>query len=138
MAIDLDTLVIGPTVQIFGTAGTFTPMVPVLDRGGNQTLGTDGEPIRQAGTPYAVTGVYDDQFLEVTPGGNGPFTATDALDLGAPGGISEAMPVYGVQLSAMQTAPAQGDQITLGSTTYVVREVRPDGHGWAKLLLNAL
>lgn len=134
--IDLDALVIGPTVQAFGTAGTYTPMTPALDRGGNETYSPDGQPLRQAGTPYAVTGVFDEQFLEVTPGGGGPFSATDAMDLGAPGGISEAMPVYGVQLSAMLTTPVQGDQVIINGTTYAVREVRPDGHGWAKLLLN--
>lgn len=134
--IDLDTLVIGPAVETFGTAGTYTPMAPILDAGGNETYGPDGEPVRQAGTPYPVIGVFDEQFLEVTPGGRGPFSATDAMDLGAPGGISESMPVYGVQLSAMLTAPQQGDQLTIGATAYLVREVRPDGHGWAKLLLN--
>lgn len=136
MAVDLDSLVVGPTIGIFGTSGTYTPMTAVLDTGGNETYGPDGEPIRQAGTPYAVTGVFDEQFIEVTPGGKGPFSSTDALDLGAPGGLTDAMPVYGVQLSAMLTEPAQGDALTIGSTAYVVREVQPDGHGWAKLLLN--
>lgn len=134
--IDLDTLVIGPTVQAFGTAVSYQPLIPTLTPLGAPIYDDNGDPVGTFGTAYAAVGVFDEQFIEVTPEGKGPFSSTEALDLGAPGGITGAMPVLGVQLSAMQTAPAQGDKVTINGTAYLVREVQPDGHGHAKLLLN--
>lgn len=134
--IDFDALVIGPTVSTFGTTATYQPMTQLADSSGRPITGSDGKPFSTPGTPYTATGVFDEEYVEVTPDGRGPFPSTESLNYGAAGGITEARPVFGVQLSAMQTAPQQGDQLTIDGTTYVVREVQADGHGWAKLLLN--
>ncbi len=77
------------------------------------------------GAMVTVTGVYDEQY-----------TAVDMLD---GQGVTSAMPVLGVQLSQFVTPPQQGDALTIVRTSeaFLVKEVRPDGHGWAKLLLNA-
>lgn len=134
--LDLDALVIGPAVNTFGTAVTYQPIIPTITPLGDPTYDDNGNPIGTYGAGYVAVGVFDERFMEVTAEGRGPFSSTEALDLGAPGGVTGAMPVLGVQLSAMQSAPAQGDKITINGTAYLVREVQPDGHGHAKLLLN--
>ena len=86
-----------------------------------------GEAVSYAfagGVPVPITGVYDEQY-----------TAVDVVD---GQGVTSSMPVLGVQLSQLSSMPQQGDELVIVRTTqrFVVREVRPDGHGWAKLLLN--
>lgn len=77
-----------------------------------------------AGAPLTVTGVYDRPFLDA--------------ELAGGTGVSTTAPVIGVQLSQFSLAPAQGDRLTVLRTgeSFIVREVQPDSHGWAKLLLN--
>ena len=133
--IDLNALVIGPAISAWGQSVTYTPFIPTLVNGA-LVLNANGDPTGDYGTPYTATGVFDEQFMEITPLGAGPFVATEGMEFGATGGISDAMPVLGVQLSAMQTVPAQYDRVTIGAVVYQVKEPRPDGHGWAKLLLN--
>lgn len=136
MAIDWSALVVGITVDVFGTPGIYTPMTPITDAPDQPVLTWNGDPITVAGMPYACTGVFDEAFMEVDPSGSGPFASTERADFGSIGGITEVRPVYGVQLSAMQSEPTQSDQVVICGTTYVVKEVQPDGHGWALLLLN--
>lgn len=141
--IDFDALVVGPAVDTFGGPITYTPFVPTLDANGSPLTDDNGDPIGTLGTPYStgvdgkpLVGVFDAQFQEVTTLGKGPWDSADAIEFGAPGGITEARPVIGVQLSAMQTYPAQYDEVTIGTTVYEVKEVQPDSHGWALLTLN--
>lgn len=72
----------------------------------------------------SITAVFDEQYIGVEPA-NGQAVAT-------------AMPVLGVQLSQFPAPPQQGDSVLIQRTgeRFVVREVRPDGHGAAKLMLN--
>jgi hypothetical protein len=76
------------------------------------------------GTAFAITGVFDEQYTDVMVADGQPITST--------------MPVLGVQLSQFTNPPQQGDTLIITRTaeTFVVKEVRPDGHGWAKLMLN--
>lgn len=134
--IDFDALVVGPTVSTFGQSVTYQPMLPLIGANGMQSINSNGDLMTTPGTPYAASGVFDAEFIEVTPLGRGPFVSSEAFDIGASGGISEARPVLGVQLSSMLSTPSQGDQVTIGAVKYDVKEVQPDGHGWAKLLLN--
>jgi hypothetical protein len=134
--IDLDALVIGPTIATFGQPVTYTPMTPQTDPNGRVMYNPNGDELLTAGTPYAAVGVFDQEYMEITPLGRGPFTSTEAMDFGATGGITEARPVLGIQLSAMLSTPTQGDTVLIGTALYVVKEVQPDGHGHAKLLLN--
>jgi len=72
------------------------------------------------------------------PGISGIFDAAYRdVDLSDPLGTTTVTPVLGVRLALFSTEPAQDDTVQVPSvnTTYVVREVRKDGHGWAKLML---
>lgn len=76
------------------------------------------------GTPFTVMGIFDDSYQEVNlEGGMGIPTTT---------------PVFGINLSQFTVAPQRGDELTRHKTgeIFVVREVRSDGHGAAKLMLN--
>lgn len=101
--IDWDNLVLGPCMATFGEAVTYT---------------------YASGAPIQITGVFDEQYTDVTLADTQPIAST--------------MPVLGVQLSQFPTQPQQGDTLTITRTAeaFVVKEVRPDGHGAAKLMLN--
>ena len=133
--IDFNALAVGPSVAIFGEGVTYLPFTPVLV-GGAPVLDQNGNEIGSLGAGYLATGVFDMQFLELRISGGSPYAANEAMEYGLVGGISEATPILGVQLSAMQTVPRQQDQVVIRGVTYVVKEVRPDSHGHAKLLLN--
>ncbi|MDA8230152.1 MAG: hypothetical protein M0006_02315 [Magnetospirillum sp.] len=107
MAIDWDTAVIGPCMDVFGEPVTYAPA---------------------AGGMFVVTGVFDEAYREIDS-----ITAD-----GVP--LTGEMPVLGVQLSQFAQPPVQVDQLTVQRTgiTYVVKEVRLDGHGGAKLMLGYL
>lgn len=70
-----------------------------------------------------ILGVFDAAYRDV--------------DLSDPLGTTTITPVLGVRLALFTADPAQDDTVQIPSvnTTYVVREVRKDGHGWAKLML---
>lgn len=108
-ALDLDALVLGPCVAAFGEAAQGYP-VPVYTPA--------------AGAPFALDGVFDRGYREI-----------DQLT-GVP--ISTAMPVLGVRLAQFPAGvtPQPNDHLTIRGVTYLVREVRPDGHGHARLMLS--
>jgi hypothetical protein len=118
MAVDWSRLVIGPTVEVFGV----------------RVLFNSGEHF------FDITGVFDEAYLELTPLGRGGDD-TETFSLGSPGAITSERPVLGVQLSQFPHYPKQGDTLEIlegeqRGERFVVKEVRPDGHGWAKLPLN--
>lgn len=110
--IDWDGLVVGAVTQVFGEAVTYFP---------------------QGAAAFAATGVYDEEYLDQDAVGREPLA-----QIGGMVNLSGSRPVLGVQLSAFPVQPSQGDLVKVLRTgdTFVVREVRPDGHGHAKLLLN--
>lgn len=118
MPVNWDSLVIGPCNGVFGEAVRYSPA--------------------SGAASFAISGVFDEAYIEVTPMGAGPFQSTELSALGAPGGITSDAPVLGVQLSQFAVPPIQGDSLTVQSIgqAFVVKEVQPDGHGWALLLLN--
>ena len=75
------------------------------------------------GSSFPITGVYDDAYRSVDLSGMG---------------VTSDMPVVGVRLAEFPSLPRQGDQLTVQRTgaTFDVKEVQPDGHGWAMLKLN--
>ena len=86
-----------------------------------------GEPVTfipKFGLQFAGSGVFDEAYREV--------------DLAGGMAVTTEMPVLGIRTSQMQNLLQQGDQVFVPSRnlTYVIREVRIDGHGSAKLLLN--
>lgn len=79
-----------------------------------------------AGGSFAITGVFDDAYLK------------EVMFEDASSGVTEVSAVLGVQLSQFVSLPVQNDQLAVPSanSTYVVRQVRPDSRGAAKLLLS--
>lgn len=111
--IDWDTVVIGPATAIFGEPVLYIP----------------------AGQPgMTITGVFDVAYKPLTPLGG--HMGLEPLDIGLSGDTNSVGPVLGVQLSQFSQLPAQDDVLTVRDVLYRVREVQPDGHGVAKLLLN--
>ena len=87
-----------------------------------------GEPVTYIpaiGADFAILGVFDEAWREV-----------ELLDTEL--GNTSVTPVLGVRLNQFPNPPQQNDQVRIArvNSTYRVREVRPDGHGGAKLLLN--
>lgn len=92
-------------------------------------MGVFGEPVTYrplAGGSLSITGVFDNAYLK------------DVMFEDASSGVTEIHPVLGVQLSQFPSPPLQNDMLSVASvnTTYVVREVRPDSRGAAKLVLS--
>lgn len=113
--IDWDQAVLGPLLAVFGEADppTYYPRV---------------------GLPFAIDGVFDEAYREVAINGDGaPMNTTS--------------PVLGIRLAqfAGRPDPTQGDRVKIASARssltgqpgamFVVRNVEPDGHGWAFLRL---
>jgi len=91
--------------------------------------GVFAEPVTYmpyAGGSFAITGVFDDAYLK------------EVMFEDASSGVTEVSAVLGVQLSQFPSLPVQNDQLSIPSanSTYVVRQVRPDSRGAAKLLLS--
>lgn len=91
--------------------------------------GIFGESVTYAprsGAAFQITGVFDDAYQK------------EVLFDDATTGVTTVAAVLGVQLSQFLAAPAQNDSLQVASTgaTYVVREVRVDSRGGAKLLLS--
>ena len=105
--IDWDALVIGPCMETFGEAA--------------------GVPYTRAGgATFTVDGVFDEGSIN--------------LRLVADPSFVENGPVLGVRLSQFPTdydpRNAKDDTFVVRGVTYVVREGRPDSHGWALLSAN--
>ena len=84
-----------------------------------------------------------------TPAGGEGFLLADSVfdrayllvTLDADGSENTARrPVLGVRDALFAVPPAQNDLVFIPSVgiTYIVKEVQPDGHGWSKLMLNAV
>lgn len=91
-------------------------------------MGVFGQPATYqppGGVAFNVSVVYDEAYQELA-----------ALDDGSD--LTIETPVVGVQLSEFTTAPEQGGQLTITGTgeVFLVKQVRPDGRGGAKLMLN--
>jgi hypothetical protein len=107
--IDWDTVLLAPVEGVFGQTAMYQAA------GGAQT---------------PVNGVFDEAVTDV-----------DVMD-GVP--VTTKRPCFGFRVIQLATPAAQGDSLLVYAatpapsvdTTYIVREVRVDGHGWCFLLLN--
>lgn len=106
MSIDWNAVVIGPLIGVFGEPVVYMPFA--------------------GGAAFQISGVFDDAYLK------------EVLFEDASTGVTEVHAVLGVQLPQFASPPIQNDQLSVASvnTTYVVRDVRPDGRGGAKLVLS--
>lgn len=92
-------------------------------------MGIFGEPVNYlpaVGVSFQVTAIFDKGYQKELLFDDGTV------------GVTAEMPVLGIQLSQFPVMPVQGDRLSIASvnTTYIVREVRQDSHGGAKLMLN--
>ena len=80
----------------------------------------------QNGSAFPITGVFDNAFLK------------EVMFEDASTGVTTVHAVLGVQLSQFPVLPAQNGLlfVTSVNTTFVVKEVRMDSHGGAKLILS--
>ncbi|WP_175950375.1 hypothetical protein [Burkholderia sp. BCC0405] len=107
--IEWDALLLAPIEAIFAQSATYTT---------------------RAGVAYPLSGVFDEAVTDVDVTSSPPVTTVH--------------PVFGYRVIALPVPAHQGDTLTilaapgapLTDTTYVIREVRIDGHGWGLLLLN--
>ena len=69
--------------------------------------------------------------------GTGVFTAIHQ-DVDASTGVPVSMvqPVLEVRQSDLPATPTEGDAVTVQGVLYLIVEVRPDGHGFLKLMLH--
>lgn len=113
MSIDWEAEVGGPTVAVFGGPAIYYP--------------ADGS------ASFAVTGVFDEAYREVT--------IIDSLAY-----TSDAQPVIGIDQGQFDLAgwvPGQNDLVKITDPlarafgqTFIVKEPRPDSHGIVKLMMN--
>lgn len=91
--------------------------------------GVFGQPVTytpRGGTAFQVSGVFDDAYLKEVMYEDGSM------------GTNTVSAVLGVRLFEFAAMPAQNDSLTIVSSgvTYLVRDVRPDSRGGAKLMLS--
>lgn len=110
--IDWDSLVLEPLENIFGEARHPKGRIMFFPVGG---------------AAYPIDGVFDSAYREV-----------ELLDPMV--GSNSAQPVLGVRLSMFHEEPAQDDVVYIPSSgkRYLVLDVHPDSHGWAKLMLGEM
>jgi hypothetical protein len=78
-----------------------------------------------AGGSTAINGVFDEAYEELTLTKDGSS-------------VTSASPILGMQPSDLPAPPLRGDRLTILRTgeIFIVKEVRPDSHGWAILMLD--
>ncbi|WP_063354337.1 head-tail joining protein [Acetobacter oryzifermentans] len=77
--------------------------------------------------PISVTGIFDNGYKAM------PLEIVDGL---SPTHVTTADARLGVQISQFVSEPQQGDIFLIRGKQYRVREVQPDSHGAADILLN--
>lgn len=90
-------------------------------------IGTFGEPVSytyEFGTTVPVNGIFDEAYTELV-----------VIDGEA---VTVKRSVLGIRLSDFPECPKQNDQLIARGKSFIVREVRLDGHGGAKLMLNKI
>ncbi|KUR80762.1 hypothetical protein [Novosphingobium sp. FSW06-99] len=104
MAIDWDSLLLGPVMGVFGEAISYVP---------------------RGGAPIAIAdAVFDEESADIAIGEDAQMS-------------TQRKPICGIRIGALGQAASQGDTILrLGTgVAYIVKDVIPDGHGHAKLVL---
>jgi len=89
-------------------------------------LTTFGEPVvfHIEGQPQALAG-------------RGVFTAIDKqVDASTGVAVSTVQPVLEVRQTDLPATPTEGDAVTVQGVLYLIVDVRPDGHGFLKLMLH--
>ena len=89
-------------------------------------LTTFGEPVvfhlEGQGMPIDSTGVFTAQH--------------QAVDASTGVAVSTVQPVLEVRQADLPALPTEGDAVTVQGVLYLIVDVRPDGHGFLKLMLH--
>lgn len=104
--IDFDALVNVAVADTFGQAVTYNPA---------------------DGAPFSIVGIFDRHHEIVLD------EVAKSESIGK--GHSTTAPVITVRLAQFATQPLQDDEVTIGSETFMVYDVQPDGRGMADLIL---
>ncbi|MEI8397088.1 MAG: hypothetical protein WCF85_20380 [Rhodospirillaceae bacterium] len=86
-----------------------------------------GEPVSYTdknGNAFVISGIFDEAFKDISMGFEPPATVES--------------PMLGVRTANFRTIPEQGEFAVIRGGQYIVREVRVDSHGGARLMLNWL
>lgn len=105
--LDFNKLVLGPTIATFGEVNQGYP-IPLFSP--------------DKGEDFTADGVFDEAYREHVIKDGEAVTVT--------------MPVLGIKVADCPILPVQDDNVVIRGQTYIIREVRVDGHGGAKLMLN--
>ena len=108
--IDWDALLLGPLNRVFGQQAEYTT--------------PDGS------SSWLITGVFDEAYTDVDVVNGEPVTTTHPC-FGFPVSLMSGR----VQKSGKLFVPA-APGAPLQDTIYIVKQVRNDGHGWCRLMLN--
>ena len=69
--------------------------------------------------------------------GRGVFTAAhQEVDASTGVSVSTVQPLLEVRQTELPATPTEGDAVTVQGVLYLIVEVRPDGHGFLKLMLH--
>ena len=108
MSLSFDSLVLGPCISVFCEVNQGYPAIVYM-------------PI-SAGA-YTIGGIFDPSYEEII------------IKNGEP--VTRKVPVIGCKASDFTAMPQQDDSVQARGKTYVIREVRDDGHGGIMLMLNS-
>lgn len=77
------------------------------------------------GDDYSITAIFDDAYQSISVAGGMPVNTTQ--------------PIAGVRLAEFPVLPQQDDRLLRPKTgeLFAIKDVQPDSHGGAKLLLQA-
>ena len=109
MTINFDTLVLAPCFSTFTETNQGYPAIVYMPANSGR---------------FIITGIFDPAYKEVKFKEGEPVTVQS--------------PVLGCRASDFIVPPLQDDQVQIRGLVYKVREVRIDGHGGIKLMLNAV
>ena len=106
MAVDWDKHVLAPCEAVFGEE-------------------EEADYIPRTGAAYTIGCIFDSAYKDVS-----------LIDVSVD--ANSVQPVAGIRVVALHAPVVQGDQIRIKSVgkLYLVQDYRPDGHGWAKLMLS--
>lgn len=86
-------------------------------------FGTTASYTVQGGSPANITGIFDNEFIEVDAGGNV--------------GVAVQQPRFLCRTSDVSSA-TEGDTITINAVNYNIRIVQDDGTGMTTLILEVV
>lgn len=95
---------------------SFSDAADAVLKATNRTFGTTCTYTYLAGGTSSISGVFDNAFVEIE-------------------GFITKKPTLRIRLADLDSDPVEGDEVTINSTEYTVRENRVDSFGGSLLIL---